>query len=199
MNKVAVNPASVWKALAAVGIGGAGATAAYSLGKGMDYNQTEKILSILGGASTGALAYLKNKPMLAKILIPSVIAAELAPAALRSVRSSIESNQAKQRASEALAKWTSPAVIGGSVGLGALAMTAVPALANISRAADRIGDGRAIRMSTSIRKRPNDPSDLKLEIMTPDQADQEAKEQLEARRKAEQEAAANKGTLSKIF
>ena len=75
------------------------------------------------------------------------------------------------------------------MGVGALGMAAIPALANISRAADRIGDGRALRMSTSIRKRPNDPNDLKIEVMSPGQADQEAAEYI-ARRKAEQERSA---------
>ena len=188
MNKVAFNATSAWKALGALGIGAAGTAAAYNLGKGMDYNPTEKALSMAGGAATGALAYLGNKPMLAKILIPAMIAGEMAPAGLRAIRSVVESNKAKQHTSEIIAKWTSPAVIGGALGLGALGMAAVPALANISRAADRIGDGRSLRMSTSIRKRPNDPNDLKIEIMSPGQAYQEAAEYT-AKRKAQQEAA----------
>lgn len=189
MNKTAFNAASVWKALGATGLAAAGTAAAYNLGKGMDYNPTEKALSLAGGAATGALAYMKNKPLMAKILIPAMIAGETAPAALRAIRSVIENNRAKEQVNKTVSKWTSPAVIGGALGVGALGMAAIPALANISRAADRIGDGRALRMSTSIRKRPNDPNDLKIEVMSPGQADQEAAEYI-ARRKAEQERSA---------
>ena len=53
-------------------------------------------------------------------------------------------------------------ILVGAGGLGAAAATvpAVHALVNLSRAAKHVADGRAVRLSTSIRKRRNQDKDL---------------------------------------
>ena len=210
MNKEAINVASILKGLAYAGGAAAGGGVAYGLGKGLDYNPFEKILSLgsgaIGGMALPAMAYAEHLPipkaLAMKAGIAAMILGEAAPATIRSIRSGIEAQNANKGLSDTINKWTVPALVGGGVGLGALGMVAAPALANISRAAGRIGDGRALRMSTSIRKRPNDPNDLKIEIMDPREAHQEAAEYI-AKRKAQQAAAQqqpqSQGVLGKIF
>ena len=173
---------SIAKALAYAGGALGGGGIAYGLGQGLDYNPIEKAISLgagaVGGMAIPAMALGKNLPipraLAIKLGIAAAILGEAAPASIRSIRSNIEAQNSNKKFTENLSKWTAPAVIGGGVGLGALGMVAIPALSNISRAADRIGDGRALRMSTSIRKRPNHPSDLKIEFMNPQQADEES-------------------------
>lgn len=53
-------------------------------------------------------------------------------------------------------------IAGGGAALGAAAL--VPALMSINRAAKRIAEGRSIRVSTSLRKRPNQDRDLNIGI-----------------------------------
>jgi len=65
------------------------------------------------------------------------------------------------------------------LGLGALS---IPAIINITRAADRVGDGRAIRTSMSLRKRPDDPSDLNIRLQTQEDIENELLE-MEKRKK----------------
>jgi hypothetical protein len=163
------NPAA--RALGAIGLGGAGAYGAHELGKHLDYNVPEKVLSILSGASVGGLAYAKMNPLLAKLLIPAIVAGEAAPAALRGIRAAVDNQRAQAAAAKSPAKYILPAAAAG-VGL-----ATVPALMNISRAADRVADGRAIRVSTSLRKRPNSVSDLKLVVMSPEEKDREIEKQ----------------------
>jgi hypothetical protein len=84
--------------------------------------------------------------------------------------------------------------------LGGTAAAAIPAIHNINRAAERLGDGRAIRVSTSIRKRPNQTGDLKLIVMSPEQA-QEIEEERQQQIAQQEEASPppKKSILSKIF
>lgn len=73
----------------------------------------------------------------------------------------------------------------------------VPALFNISRAADRLADGRAVRLSTSIRKRPLQESDLTIGIKNltpPEDPDQLSQEQM-----AQSEQQKPKGFFSRLF
>mgnify|MGYP005867051135 CR=1 FL=1 len=185
--------ANIGKLLASIGLGAGGAGIAYSLGQHLDYNPTEKLLSLMSGGMGGAaIPYLTRDMNAAKMVkaMPLLIAAEMAPAGLRGIRAMIESQKAKESFSNnPIVKYVAPAALAGA------GLATVPALINISRAADRIGDGKSIRLSTSIRKRPNDPSDLKLVIMSPDEAEAEQRQAEEE--KARQEK--NKGFLNKFF
>lgn len=65
-------------------------------------------------------------------------------------------------------------ILAGTAVVGSAALL-VPALINIARASNRLAEGRAIRLSTSIRKRPMQESDLTIGIknlgsQTPEEA-----------------------------
>ena len=74
---------------------------------------------------------------------------------------------------------------------GLTAAAAIPALMNISAAAKRLAEGRAVRLSTSIRKRRNQDKDLVIGVQpvsAPTQEEEPVPQQEES-----------KGFLSKIF
>jgi len=202
MEKIAVG--NLVKTLAYVGSAAAGGGLAYGLGKGLDYNPVEKGVSLASGALGGmVLPHMlmdatskMPKALAVKMGILAMIGGELAPASLRFMRSGIESQKAVEEAAKASKPgWVTPLLAGAA---GATAITAAPALYNISRAAKRIGDGRAMRMSTSIRKRPGDPNDLRIEVMSPAQADEAAAEEkarLELEKKQQQESSMLGGLL----
>ena len=76
---------------------------------------------------------------------------------------------------------------------GLTAALAVPALMNLSAAAKRLADGRAVRLSTSIRKRRNQDKDLVIGVQPiPGEGEEIQPEQI-----AQPEE--SKGFLSKIF
>lgn len=76
---------------------------------------------------------------------------------------------------------------------GLTAAVAVPALMNLSAAAKRLADGRAVRLSTSIRKRRNQDKDLVIGVQPlPGESEEVQPEQI-----AQPEE--SKGFLSKIF
>ena len=76
---------------------------------------------------------------------------------------------------------------------GLTAAVAVPALMNLSAAAKRLADGRAVRLSTSIRKRRNQDKDLVIGVQSvPGESEEVQPEQI-----AQPEE--SKGFLSKIF
>lgn len=76
---------------------------------------------------------------------------------------------------------------------GLTAALAVPALMNLSAAAKRLADGRAVRLSTSIRKRRNQDKDLVIGVQPiPGESEEIQPEQV-----AQPEE--SKGFLSKIF
>jgi hypothetical protein len=76
---------------------------------------------------------------------------------------------------------------------GLTAAVAVPALMNLSAAAKRLADGRAVRLSTSIRKRRNQDKDLVIGVQPiPGEGEEIQSEQI-----AQPEE--SKGFLSKIF
>lgn len=58
-----------------------------------------------------------------------------------------------------------PGGIPGAVAAGVLSLTGALALANISRAAGRVGSGKVIRVSTSLRKRPGQLTDINFGVM----------------------------------
>lgn len=70
----------------------------------------------------------------------------------------------KLKTPPAAPKSSFPGGTAGMVGAGVLSLAALRALYNLGSAADRISDGRAIRVSTSLRKRPNQVTDLNLGI-----------------------------------
>jgi len=71
-----------------------------------------------------------------------------------------------------------------------LSALSIPALMNLSRAAKRVGDGRSVRVSTSLRKRPNQDSDLTIRVKN--QKDEPNPDEL-------QPAPEQKGLLSRLF
>jgi hypothetical protein len=139
------------------------------------------------GAGTIGLAPMKD------FALAGVGAAHEAEKALKNLN---KKDPIKEAIKDYLIPGAGLAILGGTAA--ATASAAIPALQNISRAADRVGDGRAIRVSTSIRKRPNQTGDLKLVVMSPEQA----KEIEEARRQEREDSAEvepPKGLLSRIF
>jgi hypothetical protein len=76
---------------------------------------------------------------------------------------------------------------------GLTAALAVPALMNLSAAAKRLADGRAVRLSTSIRKRRNQDKDLVIGVQPLPGESEEAQPEQTA------QSQESKGFLSKIF
>ena len=58
---------------------------------------------------------------------------------------------------------TEKTIIGGAGVLGTAAL--IPMILNMSRAAKRVGEGKVIRVSTSLRKRPNQDTDLNVGVI----------------------------------
>jgi predicted DNA-binding protein (MmcQ/YjbR family) len=79
-----------------------------------------------------------------------------------------------------------------------LSALSIPALMNLSNAAKRVGDGRSIRVSTSLRKRPNQTSDLTINVKNEDeisdQLDQNQPNQAQSNLPEKP-----KGLLSRVF
>jgi hypothetical protein len=87
-------------------------------------------------------------------------------------------------------------LLAAGVGVSALS---IPALMNLSNAAKRVGDGRSIRVSSSIRKRPNQDSDLTINVRNQDVTDASQgtlNEQGQVQSNLPQE---EKGLLSRVF
>jgi len=184
------------KGAISAGLGLLGVTISHFLGQGLDYNNTEKTISYLGGASNAGLPYAfapgtNMKGIYTKA--PAImVASELPAAMIRGVRAFVESQKAQQAKDVGAVAQTVNATVENKkslmdyalpLGVGALGLAALPAIFNVSRAADRLGDGRALKLSTSIRKRPNDPSDLKLVVMSKEEQEREQMES-EAKNKA---------------
>lgn len=92
---------------------------------------------------------------------------------------------------------TEKGILGGAGLVGATAL--IPMIINMSRAAKRVGEGKSIRVSTSLRKRPNQDTDLNIGIKReedPIKEDTEIEEQ-EPLKTTENEKP--KGFFHKIF
>lgn len=164
----------VLPALAGVaGIAG-GAGMAHELGNSFDYNTPEKVISTAAGGVGGL--YLVEKILQAigkksglmgtlgatKVPLMAAVGGEIAPAALATLRSVKNKMDAPLPEPPAGISGAEKALLyGGGAALGGASMVA---LKNISDAAKRISDGRSIRVSTSIRKRPNQDNDLRIGV-----------------------------------
>lgn len=154
------------------GIAG-GVGMAHELGKAFDYNTPEKAISTAAGGVGGL--YLVEKILQAmgkktglmgtlgatKIPLMAAVGGEIAPAALATLRSAKKSLDTPPVAPPSLSGLEKSLLYGGGAALGGASMVA---LKNISDAAKRISDGRSIRVSTSLRKRPNQTSDLNIKV-----------------------------------
>jgi hypothetical protein len=80
-----------------------------------------------------------------------------------------------------------------------LSALSIPALMNLSNAAKRVGDGRSIRVSTSLRKRPNQDSDLTIKVKNQDELDEQDQSQTNQSQIQSNLPQEQKGLLSKIF
>lgn len=90
-----------------------------------------------------------------------------------------------------------------AAGAGASALS-IPALMNLSNAAKRVGDGRSIRVSTSLRKRPNQDSDLTINVKNQGESGDDIGETANEAHMQPNQIKSNlpqeqKGLLSKIF
>jgi hypothetical protein len=155
-----------------------------------------------GFSGTRALNYAKNFGMGASAPFlfknhPSVAVTELTVAAplTNAAVESIKTQQAYQKANKNIfEKFNDLSPTQKTLAVAASGLTAavaVPALMNLSSAAKRLADGRAVRLSTSIRKRRNQDKDLVIGVQpvsAPTQEEEPASQQEES-----------KGFLSKIF
>jgi hypothetical protein len=92
-------------------------------------------------------------------------------------------------------------LLAAGVGVSALS---IPALMNLSNAAKRVGDGRSIRVSTSLRKRPNQDSDLTINVKNQDEASTgeetlSEQEQAQLNKNKSNLPQQQKGLLSRVF
>ena len=118
----------------------------------------------LGGM--GAHYFAKGSPLIGAELIALAPVKDLAiagaPAAIQwtKTQKAIE-EQTQKSFLQKLSPTEKVMLLAAGTGLSALA---IPALMNLNNAAKRIGDGRAVRLSTSLRKRPNQDSDLTIRV-----------------------------------
>ena len=86
-------------------------------------------------------------------------------------------------------------LLAAGAGLSALS---IPALMNLSNAAKRVGDGRSIRVSTSLRKRPNQNSDLTINVKNQDETSEQP-DQNNTNQAQSNLPEKPKGLLSRVF
>lgn len=145
-----------------------------------DYSELTKgrvANSILNGIiGTGAALHgIKNKDVPGALgMVGAMIGKDLALTTLPLV----------SRANETLRGYNEPSISkylpAIATGLSAAAvLPAIPALINISRAADRVGDGRSIRTSTIIRRRPGETSDMTIGLASADGEEEKNPEEVE--------------------
>jgi len=153
----------------------------------------------LGGM--GAHYFAKGSPLVGAELIALApvkdVAFAAAPAAIQwtKTQKAIE-EQTRKSFLEKLSPTEKAILLAAGTGLSALA---IPALMNLSNAAKRVGDGRSIRVSSSIRKRPNQDSDLTINVRNQNMAnpgERTLNEQGQIQSSLPQE---QKGLLSRIF
>lgn len=154
-----------------------GAGMAHELGKAFDYNTPEKVISTAAGGVGGL--YLAEKILQAlgkksglmgtlgatKIPLIAAVGGEIAPAALSTLRSAKE--RMDRPSAPGISGLEKSLLYGGGAALGGASMVA---LKHISDAAKRISEGRSIRISTSLRKRPNQDNDLRIGVQNVDEA-----------------------------
>lgn len=115
--------------------------------------------AILGG---GAAINYKN-PGAAVAMIGGMVGKDLALSTLPLVT---EANKTlKEINSDKTMKYLPGIAAGATLGVSA---AAIPALVNVSRAADRIADGKSLRTSTMIRRRPGKQSDMVIAMGEPE-------------------------------
>ena len=86
-------------------------------------------------------------------------------------------------------------LLAAGAGLSALS---IPALMNLSNAAKRVGDGKSIRVSTSLRKRPNQNSDLTINVKNQDETSEQP-DQNNTNQAQSNLPEKPKGLLSRVF
>jgi len=132
-----------------------------------DYEHVNKgrvangVLNALLG--TGAALNYKN-PGAAVAMAGGMIGKDLA---LNTLPLVTEANKTlKDINSDKMMKYLPGIAAGATLGLSA---AAIPALINVSRAADRVADGKSIRTSTAIRRKPGRQSDIVIAMGEPEQ------------------------------
>ncbi len=83
---------------------------------------------------------------------------------------------------------TEKTILGGAGVVGTAAL--IPMILNMSRAAKRVGEGKSIRVSTSLRKRPNQDTDLNVGVVDLPEEEKEESSQQEEK---------PKGLIKKLF
>lgn len=190
LNKTALSP-FVAKALTGLGSGTALATgwdqATYG-GEGFSGTRALNFAKNFGMGASAPFLW-KNHPGLA--MTELTVAAPLTNAAVES----IATQKAYQNSNKSIfEKFNDLSPLQKTLAVAASGLTAavaVPALMNLSAAAKRLADGRAVRLSTSIRKRRNQDKDLVIGVQpvsAPASEEEPAPQQEES-----------KGFLSKIF
>jgi len=112
---------------------------------------------------TGAMLKLKGgNPEAATAIVGGMIGKDLALNALPLVTQA--NKTLKEHNNNTFAKYA-PIVATGLTA--AAVIPAIPAIWNINRAADRIGDGRSVRTSTIMRRRPDEPADITMQLVSP--------------------------------
>jgi hypothetical protein len=150
----------------------------------------------MGGHSIGSKNLLQGVGTIA--LAPTKDVAFAAIPAIGQFQSTQETIQDEAQKSflEKLSPKEKALLLAAGVGVSALS---IPALMNLSNAAKRIGDGRSVRVSSSIRKRPNQDSDLTINVRNQDVTDASQgtlNEQGQVQSNLPQE---EKGLLSRVF
>lgn len=146
--------------------------------------------NLLEGAGTIALAPTKDVAFAA---IPAI-------GQFQSTQKTIQ-DQAQKSLLEKLSPKEKVILLATGAGISALS---IPALMNLSNAAKRVGDGRSIRVSTSLRKRPNQDSDLTINVKNQDETSTEEdtlreQEQAQLNRNQSNLPQEQKGLLSRVF
>jgi hypothetical protein len=142
---------------------------------GLRYGQELSKALLAGQASGARLAstvgkFISDKSlgMGATVLGADVLGTSAATGSMRGL-DLIKANTevAKQKLNEVASSITDrfPGGIGGLVTAGILSATGAMALWNVSRAANRVADGRVIRTSLSLRKRPGQITDVNFGVM----------------------------------
>ena len=164
--KTASSAGPLLRGLFGAAAGGAGG---YEISKAQGYDPLATTTSVMLNAATGAEAM--NHPALLRDpkFLTMAAGKEIVPQAVTALHAGTSAmDRIGPNAPGAPTASMIPGGLTGKVvagtGLAALGATGLAALYQMSRAYKRLGDGHAIRVSTSLRKRPGQSTDLNLGI-----------------------------------